>query len=246
MKALSVIGTSNSGKTTTVEAILKELKSRGYSTGSVKEIHFKEFRIDTPGSDTDRHLKAGAAVVTARGLRETDILFNHSLPIEDIIRFYTQDYLILEGVRDAQVPKIITAHNVQEVEERLDDSVFAIAGVISNGMDEYKGLPVFNSLENAGVLVDCIEKIVPEKLPNLPDGMCTLCGMNCEEMLYGIIRGAKHRSDCLLNEQTVQLEIGGRKITLALRDCLDKTIRDLLISEMFCGSFGSLGKDNKE
>jgi len=132
------------------------------------------------------------------------------------------------------------------MEERLDDSVFAISGVISNHMDEYKGRPVFNSLKNARALVDYIEKIVPEKLPNLPAGMCTLCGMNCEEMLHGIIRGEKHRRDCLLNAQTVQLEIGGHKINLALWDCLDKTIKELLTLETRSGSFRFLGKENRE
>ena len=37
--------------------------------GSVKDIHFEAFAIDTPGTNTYRHRQAGAELVTARGLR---------------------------------------------------------------------------------------------------------------------------------------------------------------------------------
>ena len=44
MKVFSVIGISKSGKTTTIENIIKELRKRNYSVGSVKEIHFENDR----------------------------------------------------------------------------------------------------------------------------------------------------------------------------------------------------------
>lgn len=245
MKSLSVIGTSNSGKTTTVEAIIKELRYRGYTVGTVKEIHFAGFKLDTPGSDTDRHHRAGSAVVTARGISETDVLFDHPLSIEEISSFYKQDYLVLEGVRDANVPKIITAHNEQEVDERLDDSVFAIAGVISNQRKEYKGRMVLNSLTDVRALVDLIEKRVPDRLPNLPNGVCTLCGINCQEMMRQIIRGEKERRDCLMDHQIVHLQMGGQEIMLPLSKCLDYTIKELLTSQMFFNSAELVRKDQK-
>ena len=46
MKVFSVVGYSKSGKTTTIEQIIKELKKRNYSVGSVKDIHFEGFHLE--------------------------------------------------------------------------------------------------------------------------------------------------------------------------------------------------------
>lgn len=55
MKVLSVIGTSKTGKTTIIENIIRELRRRRYTVGSVKDIHFEKFAMDTEGTNTDRH-----------------------------------------------------------------------------------------------------------------------------------------------------------------------------------------------
>jgi molybdopterin-guanine dinucleotide biosynthesis protein B len=158
MKVFSVFGITDSGKTTTVECIIKELTGRGYSVGSVKEIHYEKFTIDKEGTDTMRHRAAGAELVTARGLYETDILFKGKLDIKDILKFYNQDYVVLEGVRDKDIPKILCAHNENDLLDRIDDSIFAISGVISEGMNSYRDIPVINALTDIDVLVDVIEQ----------------------------------------------------------------------------------------
>ena len=74
MKAIAVNGRSKSGKTTVCETIIKGLRQRGYTVGSVKEIHFEAFSIDPdPRTNTNRHRSEGYQLVTARGLGETDI-----------------------------------------------------------------------------------------------------------------------------------------------------------------------------
>lgn len=158
MKAISVIGTSKTGKTTTIEKIIQELTKRGYRVGTIKEIHFHDFKMDTEGSNTDRHKKAGATLVTARGNDETDILFQEKLSVDEILSFYDQDFVIMEGVRDTLAPKIVTANNVEAIEERFDKTVFAISGVVSEEISEYKGLPAINALSHIGDLVDLIEE----------------------------------------------------------------------------------------
>ncbi|MDD3350652.1 MAG: molybdopterin-guanine dinucleotide biosynthesis protein MobB, partial [Eubacteriales bacterium] len=75
MKVFSIFGISKTGKTASVEAVISELCKRGYSVGSVKDIHFEEFSADHPGTDTFRHKSAGAQMVTARGLHETDVFY---------------------------------------------------------------------------------------------------------------------------------------------------------------------------
>lgn len=123
MKVVSVIGITDSGKTTTIENIIKELRLRNYTVGTVKEIHFHNFKMDVEGTNTDRHKKAGSQLVTARGENETDILFQEKLSIAKILSFYNHDYVILEGVREISIPKILTAHNINGIEDRLDETV---------------------------------------------------------------------------------------------------------------------------
>jgi molybdopterin-guanine dinucleotide biosynthesis protein B len=214
MKVFSVVGITESGKTTTIENIIKELKKRGYSVGSVKEIHFEQFAIDTEGSNTYRHKEAGSQLVTARGYYETDILFQEKLSIEKILKFYDHDFVVLEGVIDANVPKIITAHNEKEVLERLDDMVFAISGKLSNTLEEFETLPVINTMNNVERLVDLIEEKVYDKLPDFPEECCDKCGYNCRQLGAMILKGQAIREDCILKNSKVKLQIDGKDIDM--------------------------------
>ena len=162
MKVFSVYGYSKSGKTTTVECLIKELMGRNYTVGTVKDIHFEKFAIDTAGSNTDRHRKAGAELVAARGLYETDILFKERLTMPEILKFYTQDFVILEGVTDFDVPKILCASNLDDVAKRMDPSVFVLSGVISNTILFHSNLPVVNAMKNIEKLADLVEKTARE------------------------------------------------------------------------------------
>ncbi|MDD4658332.1 MAG: molybdopterin-guanine dinucleotide biosynthesis protein B [Eubacteriales bacterium] len=230
MKVLSVIGITQSGKTSTVEQIIGELRRRRYSVGSVKDIHFEAFAIDTPGTNTYRHRQAGASLVTARGLKETDILYPLSLPIEKILEFYDQDWVVLEGVRDINAPKIVCAHDKKGIEDLLDASVMAIAGQVANtGLKEYKGVPVFNAQTQAAELTDFVLAKVPPRLPDFDAQCCGLCGMSCRELLAGIIRGENKREDCLL-QQNVQLTMGGKPVTMVpfVQEVLTKTLTALV------------------
>lgn len=159
MKVFSVIGYSKSGKTTTIERIIPELRNRGYTVASVKEIHSHDFSLDTAGTNTHRHRVAGSQVVVARGLNETGIIFNEKLGIRDILSFFSHDFAVLEGVTDFDCPRVFCARSRDELQRRNDPLVVAISGVIANTMSgEYAGVPIFNSLEEAGCLVDLLEK----------------------------------------------------------------------------------------
>ena len=214
MKVFSVFGISGSGKTTTIENIIREMKKRRYSLGSVKEIHFEQFAIDLPGSNTDRHRKAGSELVTARGFNETDVLYPEKLSIEKILRHYEQEYVVLEGVRDGNFPKILTARTVEEIEERLDDSVFLISGRIADELTEYKGIPVLNSLTQIEELVDWIIEKVYDRLPDFPEKCCGACGMSCREFGAKILQGRAKREDCVLSQCQVQLLVSDKSIPM--------------------------------
>lgn len=233
MKLFSVFGITQSGKTTTIENIIRELRKRRYSVGSVKEIHFEQFAIDQEGTNTYRHKAAGSELVTARGYYETDILFPEQLSVEKILRFYQQDYVVLEGVTDYNVPKIITAHNMKEIAERFDASVFAISGKISTQLKEYEGIPVVNALDDITRLVDLIEEKVYEKLPDFPAECCGICGYDCRELGTRILQGKAKREDCHISEKSIRLIIDDKEIDMVpfvqniLRNAVEGVVKEL-------------------
>lgn len=233
MKVFSVYGYTQSGKTTTIENIIKELKKRRYSVGSVKEIHFEQFEIDTKGSNTDRHKKAGAELVTARGYFETDVLFPEKLPMEKILRFYDQDYVVLEGVTDYNIPKILTTKSMEEIEERIDETVFAISGRMANEIDSYKGIPVINSIDNLEELVNLVEEKVFEKLPDFDPKCCMACGYDCRTLGVKILNGQASRDDCVISKNKVKLFIDDKEIDMVpfVQDILSNVVEGV-VSEL--------------
>lgn len=158
MRLIMVKGFSKTGKTTTVTALIKELRRRGYSVGTVKDIHYESFHMDQEGTDTYKHAQAGAARVTALGEGETDILFSRRMDISALLKYYKEDFVILEGDCGVGCPVILTAKTEDDIEKRMSSRVMAISGVISKERKQYKGLPVINCMEEADKMADLIEK----------------------------------------------------------------------------------------
>lgn len=214
MKVLTVTGLSGSGKTTTLEHIIKELKKRGHSVGTVKEIHFEAFTMDSEGKNTHRHRMAGADTVTARGINETDVLYKGHLSIWDILAHYTEDYVLLEGVRDAIVPEIVVC--AEDAVPELSSLTFAISGRYANTHSgSYKGIPIINATDNISGLTDLIEKKVPPLFYDFDKECCGICGMECREFLSAFLRGKRSLDECVLQaHQKVKLLVNGRDVPL--------------------------------
>lgn len=183
--------------------------------GSVKDIHFEKFAMDVEGTNTDRHKKAGSQLVTARGMYETDILFQERISMDKLLRFYDHDFVILEGVTDINAPRIITAINEEDVDNKYDELAFCISGVISNTeIKEYNGLPVISSIDHIEELVDLVEKKVYERLPDFPPECCDACGSSCRELGSKILKGEAKREDCKILNAKVQLLVDNNKIQI--------------------------------
>ena len=60
---LSIVGRSNSGKTTLLEKLIRELTQRGCRIGTIKHHFHGPVEVDVPGKDSWRHKRAGARVV---------------------------------------------------------------------------------------------------------------------------------------------------------------------------------------
>lgn len=159
MRIFTIIGYTNSGKTGTLVKIIEELVRRGYIVNSIKNVHIENFSIDTPGKDSWMHREAGATITGVRGDKETSIIFQRPLKTQEFIPFLDCDFLALEGFTDEKdIPKILCSKNLTDLEERFDESVFAISGIISQEIEEYKGIKAINGLTDYKELVDLIEQ----------------------------------------------------------------------------------------
>lgn len=192
MKTIAIKGATKTGKTTTVEKLIETFCRRGYTVGTVKQVPFDNV-IDIPGKDTYRHREAGAALVSALGPHETDILLQRRLKLETLLRFYTQDIVLLESFAEYPAPSILAAATEEDIERKIDATVFAITGIIANRLTEYRGIPVINSLTKIDTLADLAERYLFDTIPNLN---CGDCGMNCFQFSCDLVQGKVERAQC--------------------------------------------------
>ncbi|KAB2954571.1 molybdopterin-guanine dinucleotide biosynthesis protein B [Heliorestis acidaminivorans] len=105
---LSIVGTSNSGKTTLLEKIIVEMKKRGYRIATVKHSHH-DAEIDRPGKDTWRHGQAGADKVVLSTPTKVAIIekLAEEVALEQILeRISGVDIIFTEGYKRGSQKKI--------------------------------------------------------------------------------------------------------------------------------------------
>ncbi len=106
---VSIVGNSDSGKTTLVEKLLRELKGRGYRVATVKHAA-GGITIDQPDTDSWRHIRAGSEA-TIVSSPERIVLIKPvaaDSTLDEITRFFGEDYdiILAEGFKQADAPKI--------------------------------------------------------------------------------------------------------------------------------------------
>ncbi|MCS7038757.1 MAG: molybdopterin-guanine dinucleotide biosynthesis protein B [Anaerolineae bacterium] len=106
---VSVVARSGTGKTTFLEALVRELMGRGLRVGVLKH-HAHPTPFDTPGKDTYRLAEAGAAVVIGVGPVEVAV-FRREGGAERVDAVITReaaglDLVLTEGYRRGPYPKI--------------------------------------------------------------------------------------------------------------------------------------------
>lgn len=104
---ISIVGKSESGKTTLIEKLIPALKRRGYRVGIVKHAHHG-FDIDHQGKDSYRHKQAGASsVMIVSPGRIAMIKDAPGERLDDLLTFFEDvDLLITEGFKRDKAPKI--------------------------------------------------------------------------------------------------------------------------------------------
>jgi len=106
---ISIVGESKSGKTTLIEALISELKSRGYRLATIKHsVHRLNF--DKPEKDSWRHIQAGSDA-TAIVSPDQVVLIKVAAQepdLNEIARLLGDDYdiILTEGFKQSSAPKI--------------------------------------------------------------------------------------------------------------------------------------------
>ncbi len=106
---ISIVGKSKSGKTTFIEKLIGELKSRGYRVATIKHTP-KGMTFDEPDKDSWRHIQAGSEA-TAIASPDKIVLIKpiaQALTLDEIVRFFGEDYdiILAEGFKQGNAPKI--------------------------------------------------------------------------------------------------------------------------------------------
>ncbi|MCL5781015.1 MAG: molybdopterin-guanine dinucleotide biosynthesis protein B [Firmicutes bacterium] len=154
--SISLVGCSNSGKTTFLEKLIKEVKARGYRIGTVKH-HRGAFELDIEGKDTWRHAQAGAdtvALATPTGFGLVKKL-EQELSLAEIINYMSGvDIVIIEGFKKGPQPKIELVRS--EVSSSPVCPADELMAVVSDLPLEL-GIPCYDLHDIAGV-ADLIEE----------------------------------------------------------------------------------------
>lgn len=149
---VSVVGKSDSGKTTLMERLIAGLTERGYRVGTVKH-HVHDFDIDVPGKDSWRHGRAGSVVTLVSSPTKLGMIrqMDHEASLDELLGFAGDvDILLTEGYRRAGHVRIEISRKARSTELTCDpaelfalvtdNNEFADAGVRTFGLDETEAL----------------------------------------------------------------------------------------------------------
>jgi len=106
---VSVIGKSKSGKTTLIEKLIKELKSRGYRVATIKHAP-QRVSFDEPDKDSWRHLQAGSETTIISSPDKIVLIkpVAQEPALDEVARLLGEDcdIILTEGFKQGNAPKI--------------------------------------------------------------------------------------------------------------------------------------------
>ena len=199
---VSVVGTSGSGKTTTIEHLIASLTKLGFRVGVAKHIHREGFTIDTEGKDTWKHARAGAKVIIGASPNELAIIKKMSFEtkfeeITEILRRQELDVALLEGFSTAlskriMVHKIVAAKSARDLKYTLSKTrppILAITGQVTRTKKAIPNAPAsLVDIEREGpLLTSRIRRLLrPKELAHLLHKASIRHGGACIGLAIGV------------------------------------------------------------
>jgi len=151
---LSIVGKSNSGKTTLIEKLIAELVRRGRRVATIKH-NRHGFAIDHEGKDSWRHKRAGARTTVIASPRQVAVVADadRDYEISELRDLYIRDVdlVIVEGYKQNPHPKIEVFRPSLKRERLcgLQDNLIAVA---SDEPLPATGVPNFDLDDIAGIV----------------------------------------------------------------------------------------------
>jgi molybdopterin-guanine dinucleotide biosynthesis protein B len=154
MRVFAVAGYSSTGKTTLVEALIRELTRRGYSVSTIKSTN--EEVKDLKGTDTERHRMAGAKTTILVGPESIMIHSERPSRLQEILSSIQGDLLLIEGMKEKPIPKIWCIGK-DELPKALPDGVMAVYTWDGSPIGMEGEMISRYTMEQIGELADLVE-----------------------------------------------------------------------------------------
>ena len=209
---VSIVGKSDSGKTTLIEKLVPEFVRRGYRVATVKhDVH--GFDVDREGKDSWRHKKAGAHTVVISSPLKVAVIrdVDHDAELVEIRNRYIRDVDIIlsEGFKRNNQPKIEVFR--KEMHRELlctrEDHLLAIASNQSFDI----GVPCFD-INDAPGLIDLIEEKILRGKKNdsvflRVNGTEVPLSSFVQDSIKGTVRGMVSSLKGCASPQSVEIQI---------------------------------------
>ncbi|MFX0056214.1 MAG: molybdopterin-guanine dinucleotide biosynthesis protein B [Promethearchaeota archaeon] len=154
MRVFSIAGYSSTGKTTLLEALIRELTRRGYSVSTIKSTN--EDVTDLEGTDTERHRLAGARSTMLVGPDSMMIRSERPSSLKAYLSSFQSDLLLIEGMKEKPIPKIWCIGK-DVLPKALPDGVVAVFTWDETSSGEEGQMISRYTIEHIGELADLIE-----------------------------------------------------------------------------------------
>jgi len=225
-KTVSVTGFKNSGKTMVVEALVKELSTRGHRVGTLKHTA-DDIDLDTPGKDTSRHRDAGSVATGILQENTTALFIDERLSIHQAVeKLGVIDILVIEGFKTVDThARLIVPREDGDVEKLANG--LEIATVKTPG-SRYTGATL--TLDDATKIADIVEK---KAYPMLPGLDCHSCGYDdCKSMGAALLAGEAELSECVGYRTDGALKVNGVDVAMGnfVRDIMKNVVLGLIKS----------------
>lgn len=123
--AVAFSGPSNSGKTTAVVKVSNILQDQGFKVCIIKHDPKDKARFDKPGKDSYKFSETGADVAVVSP-NKTTLLKKDTSTIDEMIDLFNDfDYLLVEGLKTLDLPRISIFRN------SLDETYFPVTNAIA-------------------------------------------------------------------------------------------------------------------
>ena len=126
---VQIIGKHNSGKTTLVEFLTRELKKLGYKVGYIKHDPKGKGITDKEGSDTYR-VKPNAIKTALVSPNLTTLWINKPLGLKELLKLFEDcDIVIVEGFKfEKGFPKILVGDLEEDLRGKVEEIVLTVKG----------------------------------------------------------------------------------------------------------------------